>query len=126
MILAPKIPRAVARKLGYYVYLYVNPLDDRVFYVGKGRGSRALAHLGAHAKKAVAKVIATIRAAGEEPRIDILVHGLPNEEAAFRIETAVIDALKLESLALHRSRTALVASDHLPFVAEFSLPASRQ
>ena len=33
-------------------------------------------------------------------------------------------ALKLESLALHRSRTALVASDHLPFVAEFSLPAS--
>jgi endonuclease/exonuclease/phosphatase family metal-dependent hydrolase len=34
-------------------------------------------------------------------------------------------ALKLESLTLHRSRTALVASDHLPFVADFSLPASR-
>jgi endonuclease/exonuclease/phosphatase family metal-dependent hydrolase len=29
--------------------------------------------------------------------------------------------LKLEMLALHRSKTALVASDHLPMVAEFSL-----
>ena len=30
-------------------------------------------------------------------------------------------ALKLESFRLHRSRLALVASDHLPLVAEFSL-----
>jgi endonuclease/exonuclease/phosphatase family metal-dependent hydrolase len=31
--------------------------------------------------------------------------------------------VELRSLALHRSRTALVASDHLPLVAEFKLPA---
>lgn len=30
-------------------------------------------------------------------------------------------ALRLELFALHRSRTALMASDHLPLVAEFSL-----
>jgi endonuclease/exonuclease/phosphatase family metal-dependent hydrolase len=30
-------------------------------------------------------------------------------------------ALKLERVALHRSRTALVASDHLPLVADFTL-----
>jgi endonuclease/exonuclease/phosphatase family metal-dependent hydrolase len=30
-------------------------------------------------------------------------------------------SLKLEDLAVHRSRTALAASDHLPLVAEFSL-----
>lgn len=30
-------------------------------------------------------------------------------------------ALRLESLSLHRSRTALVASDHLPLVADFRL-----
>lgn len=30
-------------------------------------------------------------------------------------------ALQLEQLTLHRSRTALVASDHVPLVAEFSL-----
>jgi endonuclease/exonuclease/phosphatase family metal-dependent hydrolase len=33
--------------------------------------------------------------------------------------------LRLESLSLHRSRTALLASDHLPLVADFALPASR-
>jgi endonuclease/exonuclease/phosphatase family metal-dependent hydrolase len=31
-------------------------------------------------------------------------------------------SLELERLALHRSRTALVASDHLPLVADFRLP----
>ncbi len=32
-------------------------------------------------------------------------------------------ALRMEGLALHRSRTALVASDHLPLVADFRLAA---
>lgn len=31
--------------------------------------------------------------------------------------------LKLNRLALHRSRTALIASDHLPLIADFSVPA---
>jgi|SRR5689334_9687670 len=31
--------------------------------------------------------------------------------------------LKLNALTLHRTRTAVVASDHLPLVAEFSVPA---
>jgi endonuclease/exonuclease/phosphatase family metal-dependent hydrolase len=31
------------------------------------------------------------------------------------------DFIEMESLSLHRSRTALVASDHLPLVAEFSI-----
>jgi endonuclease/exonuclease/phosphatase family metal-dependent hydrolase len=32
------------------------------------------------------------------------------------------EALELKRLALHRSRTALIASDHLPLVADFTLP----
>jgi endonuclease/exonuclease/phosphatase family metal-dependent hydrolase len=32
------------------------------------------------------------------------------------------DGLELERLALHRTRTALVASDHLPLVADFRVP----
>jgi endonuclease/exonuclease/phosphatase family metal-dependent hydrolase len=31
-------------------------------------------------------------------------------------------SLHLESLKLHRSRTALIASDHLPLIADFHLP----
>jgi endonuclease/exonuclease/phosphatase family metal-dependent hydrolase len=34
------------------------------------------------------------------------------------------EALSLVSVRLHRSRTALVASDHLPLVAEFEIPQS--
>jgi endonuclease/exonuclease/phosphatase family metal-dependent hydrolase len=34
-------------------------------------------------------------------------------------------ALNLKGLALHRSRTALIASDHLPLFADFELPSLR-
>jgi len=83
----------VRERLGYYVYLYIDPRTNEPFYVGKGQGERALAHLrdGRESQK-VARIEA-IRASGLEPRIDILVHDLPSEEAAFRIEAAVIDAI---------------------------------
>jgi hypothetical protein len=99
MTKAARIPPAAARKLGYYVYLYVNPLDGRVFYVGKGKANRALSHLRAPSDRKIAKAIKAIRAAGEEPRIEILAHGLPDEKAALRVEAAVIDASRLENLA---------------------------
>jgi hypothetical protein len=99
MRLPVTIPRAVARSLGHYVYLYVNPLDGSVFYVGKGQGARALAHLGNEEKKKVQKVIREIRSGGAEPRIEILAHGLQNEKTAFKLEAAAIDLLGIESLA---------------------------
>lgn len=52
-----------------------------------------------HAKKHVERVIRAIRAAGEEPRIEILTHGLPSEEVAFQVEAAAIDLLGVENLA---------------------------
>lgn len=95
----PRIAPAVAAKLGYYVYLYVNPLDNSIFYVGKGKSGRALAHLRSHEKKEITKTIREIRAAGEEPRIEILAHGLGTEETAHRVEAAAIDLIGLDKLA---------------------------
>ena len=40
-----RIPASVQQKMGYYVYLYIDPRDGSVFYVGKGKGERALSHL---------------------------------------------------------------------------------
>lgn len=95
----PRIAPAVAKKLGYYVYLYVNPLNRSVFYVGKGKGGRALAHLRANEKKEITKTIQDIRARGKEPRIEILAHGFLSPEAAHRVEAAAIDLLGLGNLA---------------------------
>lgn len=91
------VPRAVAEKLGHYVYVYVNPLDDRVFYVGKGQGGRALAHLKPSDRE-VQRVIREIREAGLEPRIDILAHSLPDADTALKIEAAAIDLLGIGNL----------------------------
>ena len=94
-----RIPTDVARKIGYYVYLYIDPRNRRPFYVGKGKGLRALIHLAAKGHSSKATTVRRIRRAGFAPQIDILTHGLPDELAAFRVEAAVIDALGLHRLA---------------------------
>lgn len=93
------IPSDVAAKLGYYVYAFVNPIDGRMFYVGKGKRQRALDHFkdGVQSPKRV--TLEQIRNAGRKPRIDILAHGLKTAAAALRVEAAVIDALGLPTLA---------------------------
>jgi hypothetical protein len=93
-----RIRPGVAERLGYYVYLYVDPRDGKPFYVGKGQGGRALSHLSEEAESRKCARIAELRAEGKEPRIEILAHGLRDEETAFRIEAAVIDLSGLDTL----------------------------
>jgi len=98
MAIELKIPRAVASKLGYYVYVYVDPSDESVFYVGKGKGTRALSLLNAAERRRVSSTIRKVRASGSEPRIDILAHGLPSEDVAFAVEAAAIDLIGIQNL----------------------------
>lgn len=95
-----KIPAAVAEKLGYYVYLYVDPITDQIFYVGKGKGSRAFSHLDKNLaeKRAIKHRIQKIRDAGEEPRIELLAYCLDNEQVALQIESATIELLDIKNL----------------------------
>lgn len=85
-------------KARYYVYLYIDPDTERPFYVGKGQNGRALSHLSEQAESRKCERIAELRAAGKQPRIDILAHGLRDEETALRIEAAVIDLCGLDAL----------------------------
>ena len=91
-------PAATREKLGHYVYLYVDPRTDAVFYVGKGHNNRAFFHLDRDDGSAIATHIAEIRKARQEPRIEILVHGLQDAETALRVEAAAIDLLGREQL----------------------------
>jgi uncharacterized protein len=92
------VPSDVARQLGYYVYVYVNPLDGEIFYVGKGKGARALSHLGDRAETRKVAILRQIRSAGKQPRIEILAHRLRSAETALQVEAAVIDTLGIPFL----------------------------
>ena len=35
----------VIEELNYYVYCIINPRDNKIFYVGKGKGERVLNHV---------------------------------------------------------------------------------
>jgi len=91
------IPRRVREKLGYYVYLYVDPRDDLPFYVGKGKGSRLLAHLDDTTETEKVRRIAELRKLGLQPVIEILKYGL-SEREAFLIESASIELLGIDQL----------------------------
>jgi hypothetical protein len=80
------------------VYAYVNPIDETIFYVGKGKGQRVLSHLQDTSPSDKVAAIQQITATGQLPVLHLLAHGLTNEESALRVEAAVIDALGLPSL----------------------------
>lgn len=88
----------VAHLLGHYVYAYIDPRNNSIFYIGKGVGDRATYHLyDTDESRKVARIRA-IRSAGLEPRIDIIAYGLRDELEALRVEAALIEAIGIENL----------------------------
>ena len=92
------IPTSIHKELGYYIYLYIDPDTHEIFYVGKGKGNRAFAHLSEISEKEKVKRINEIRQKGKEPIIEILIHGISDEETALKIEASVIDLLGIKRL----------------------------
>jgi uncharacterized protein len=83
--------------LDSYVYMYMDPSNNEIFYVGKGKNNRAFSHLSDKKESEKVNRIAQIRKLNLEPKIEILVHGL-NNETAQRVESAVIDLLGKDNL----------------------------
>jgi hypothetical protein len=100
----------MAEALGHYVYLYVDPRDGKVFYIGKGKGERCLDHLYEDDDHPKVKRIKEIFAAGLEPRIEMLAHGLRTEKETYNIEAAAIGLLGLANLT-----NRVVGKDSLRF-----------
>ncbi len=88
----------MAEKLGYYVYLYVDPRNGKVFYIGKGKGERCLDHLLEDDDHPKVNRIREILDAGLEPKIEILAHGIATSEEAYLVEAAAIDLIGLKEL----------------------------
>lgn len=113
----------VAHELGWYVYAYIDPRDNSVFYIGKGKGARATDHL--HDKSESGKVgrINDITAAGFEPRIDIVAYKLRDDLEASRVEAALIELWgvhKLTNIVRGRFSTDYPRRPLFDFIAERS------
>ncbi len=89
--ITPKLFKAQA---DFYVYALSDPRFDRVFYIGKGRGGRALHHerderAGVGSNPLKLEVITRLRLVGMSPTIYILAEGL-SEADALRLERQLI------------------------------------
>jgi hypothetical protein len=91
----------VIEQVGWYVYALQDPRDQRIFYIGKGRGNRVFAHALAAIEEsdgqlsAKLSLIKQIHAENLKVNTFILRHGISSEKAAYEIEATAIDLLFL-------------------------------
>lgn len=94
-----KFSEQVSKELGFYVYLYVDPRNEEIFYIGKGRGNRCFNHLkdvsDSDKKNRIDRIFKDTNGLG--PRIEILAHGLTSDEA-LKVEAAAIDLVDIKNL----------------------------
>ncbi|MEP7266121.1 MAG: hypothetical protein ABI844_00745 [Saprospiraceae bacterium] len=90
--------------LKYYVYILLDPADNKAFYVGKGIDNRVFNHLacaltGTDTSNAKYEKIREIIQSGQTVKHVIVRHGL-SESEAFKIEASLIDTLTYCGLLL--------------------------
>ena len=95
-------PQHIIEKIGYYVYVYIDPFTDTIFYIGKGKENRCFSHLKNLDESEKSKRIKDIKNKGKEPKIEILAFSL-TEKDALRVEAAAIDLIGIKKLTnLHK------------------------
>jgi hypothetical protein len=97
-----KLSQSTIEKLGYYVYLLIDPRTDKPFYVGKGCGNRINQHLIGALKtntkeKNKIRTIRDIESSGLSVKLVVLRHGLTQKEA-FEVESSMIDFIGKDHL----------------------------
>lgn len=125
--MATIITSDIANALGFYVYAYIDPRDNSVFYIGKGVGSRATDHLWDKSESGKVARINNIIAAGFEPRIDIVAHQLRDDLESSRVEAALIELFGINNLTnvvKGRFSTDYPRRTLTDFVMEFSPQAA--
>lgn len=86
-----------SQELKYYVYVLLDPKDNKPFYVGKGMGNRVFNHLDCvlsdiDTSNAKYDIIRKIIKSGQTVKHVLVRHGL-SESEAFQIEATLIDTL---------------------------------
>lgn len=92
-----KFPGYVTEKLGWYVYALQDPRNKRIFYIGKGKGSRVFAHANAAvSEKEIGasnklSLIQEIISSGYSVNALIIRHAISSEKDSYAIESVLID-----------------------------------
>lgn len=101
--------------LKYYVYLLVDPRNNKIFYVGKGKGDRVFAHvrcaITTESESDKLNTIRDINKSGKEVRYYIARHGLEEAEA-FLVESVLIDLLTFRDFSSVANITNIQAGHH--------------
>jgi hypothetical protein len=90
------LSKEILKHLGYYVYRLIDPRTGNTFYVGKGKGNRIFDHINgvdnSNIKNDKQRVISEITNAGLEIIYIIHRHGIKDENTAYEVEAALLDA----------------------------------
>ena len=102
-------------ELKYYVYVLINPRDNKIFYVGKGKANRVFSHIDESIenprKTEKLETIRAIKNNNEEVKHFIIRHGLEENEA-FLVESVLIDFLTFKDFAEVSKITNIMAGYH--------------
>lgn len=109
-------------RIGSYVYMLVDPRDNKIFYVGEGQGNRVFNHeqeaIESPKESDKLNQIRDIHNAGLEVKKYIVRHGLHNKKSmsgkdvAFEIESTLIDLLSYGQFKQIDSLSNIVAGHH--------------
>src|SRR5574344_450292 len=93
------------QQLGFYVYMLIDPRNNRPFYIGKGVNNRIFDHLHCALKdkdisNAKYEIIRDIVKDGKEVRHVVVKHRLRDEEEAYNVECSLIDAFNFFEFGL--------------------------
>lgn len=93
----PQWSKRTEELVGWYVYALRDPRTKSVFYIGKGRNSRAFQHArvaldaGEEATPKLELIREIQKDTGADPEIFIVRHQLASEAAAYEVEAALLD-----------------------------------
>jgi hypothetical protein len=115
---------AFDKPAGFYVYLLIDPRSDSLFYVGKGKGARALAHAKEWERGEVINGrkfsrVGEILGAGHKIEIKVLCAGM-TELDALRLERGIIHRIGFEKLT-NVSKGSFTDSEKALAAAKFAL-----
>lgn len=107
--------QSVKEAIKYYVYALVDPRDNQIFYIGKGKGNRVFQHAedacNDNDSSLKFDTIRSIIHEGKKVEYYILRHNL-SEDEAYLIESTLIDMLTYPKFNKKNQLTNISAGHH--------------